>query len=151
MAEHPELKADLFKTSEKDIDLSDIEKVSIIRQKDENKILCYAEIKGVKDLEPRTVSPSQWQRMWLAEDKNDYKVNLAATLFADVLRERQRAEAEKQQEEKRMNSPEHKQKEEREEKAKEALTRAETGAVIGLVAGAVAKQEEEEHSRGFHR
>ena len=120
-------------------------------EKDENKILCYAEIKGVKDLEPRTVSPSQWQRMWLAEDKNDYKVNLAATLFADVLRERQRAEAEKQQEEKRMNSPEHKQKEEREEKAKEALTRAETGAVIGLVAGAVAKQEEEEHSRGFHR
>ena len=151
VAEHPELKADLFKTSEKDIDLSDIQKVSIIRQKDLNRILCYAEIKGVQNLEPRTVSPSQWQRMWLAEDKNDYKVNLAATLFADVLRERQRAEAERQQEEKRMNSPEQKQKEEREEKAKEALTRAETGAVIGLVAGAVAKQEEEEHSRGFHR
>ena len=153
VTEHPELKADLFRTSEKDIDLSDIEKVSIIRQKDENKILCYAEIKGVQNLEPRTVSPSQWQRMWLAEDKNDYKVNLAATLFADVLRERQRAEAERQQEEKRMNSPEQKQKEEREEKAKEALTRAETGAVIGIVAGGIAKDavEQEEHSRGFHR
>ena len=150
---NPELKADLFRTREKDINLSDIGKVSIIRQKDDNKIVCYAEIKGAGELEPRDVSPSQWQRLWLAEDKNDYKVNLAATLYADVLRERHRAEHEKQQEEqKRANSPEQKAKEEREEKQKEAFTRAATGVVAGVIAGGIAKDvEQEEHSRGFHR
>ena len=66
----------------------------------------------------------------MAEDKVEYKRNLAATLFADVLRQQKQAEAEKQQEEKRMNSPEQKAKEEREEKAKEALTKAETGGSI---------------------
>ena len=101
--------------------------------------------------EPREVSPSQWQRLWLSDDKVEYKRNLAATLFADILRQKQQVEAEKQQEEKRQNSPEQKAKEEREEKAKEALTRAETGAVAGVIAGAIVKQEEEEHSRGFHR
>ena len=150
---NPELKADLFKTREKNLDLTDIRKVNIIRQKDDNKILCYAEIKGIENLEPRAVSPSQWQRMWLADDKNDYKVNLAATLFADILRERQRTEAEKQQEEqKRANSPEQKAKEEREEKQKEAFTREATGVIAGVVAGGIAKDmEQEEHSRGFHR
>jgi len=150
---NPELKADLFKTREKNLDLTDIRKVNIIRQKDDNKILCYAEIKGIENLEPRAVSPSQWQRMWLTDDKNDYKVNLAATLFADILRERQRTEAEKQQEEqKRANSPEQKAKEEREEKQKEAFTREATGVIAGVVAGGIAKDmEQEEHSRGFHR
>ena len=149
----PALKADLFKTMETDIDLSDIMKVNIIRQKDDNKILCYAEIKGIENPEPRAVSPSQWQRMWLADDKNDYKVNLAATLFADILRERQRSEAAKQQEEqKRANSPEQKTKEAREEKQKEAFTRGATGVIAGVVAGGITKDlEQEEHSRGFHR
>ena len=150
---NPELKVDLFKTKEKDISLSDIQKVSIVRQKDDNKIVCYAEIKGVDSLEPREVSSSQWQRMWLSDDKNDYKVNLAVTLFADILRERQRSEAEKQQEEqKRANSPEQKAKEEREEKQKEAFTREATGVIAGVVAGGIVKDlEQEEHSRGFHR
>ena len=57
----------------------------------------------------------------------------------------------KQEEQKRMNSPEQKAKEEREEKQKEALTRAGTAAVAGLVAGGIAKDQQEEHSRGFHR
>ena len=37
-------------------------------------------------LTAREVSPQQWQRMWLAEDMQDYKKHLAASLFADVLR-----------------------------------------------------------------
>ena len=37
-------------------------------------------------LEAREISPQQWQRMWLAEDMQDYKKHLAASLFADVLR-----------------------------------------------------------------
>ena len=159
---HPEMKADLFATREKDLDLSDIKRVTIVRtrEKDANgeavsRILCAAEIKGLKEQpEPREVSPAQWQRMWLTEDKDAYKRNLAATLFADVLRRQQemkQAEAVKQEEQKRENSPEQKAKEEREEKAKEALTRAETGLVAGVVAAAIAKDQQEAQSRGMHR
>ncbi|MBO4917304.1 MAG: DUF1738 domain-containing protein [Bacteroidales bacterium] len=161
---HPEMKADLFSTQEKGIDLSDIRRVTIVRTKEKDekgesvsRIICAAEIEGLKEQpEPREVSPAQWQRMWLAEDKDAYKRNLAATLFADVLRERQeqKAEAERLEEEKRRNSPEQKAKEEREEKAKEALTRAETGVVAGIVAAAVAEdrqQEQEGQGRGMHR
>ena len=149
-AKDPSLKVDLFTTKEKDIDMSRIGTVNVVKTK-ENKILCSPVIEGIGKPEPREVSPAQWQRLWMAEDKLEYKRNLAATLFADVLRQQKQAESEKQQEEKRMNSPEQKAKEEREEKAKEALTKAETGAVVGIIAGAVAKQEEEEHHRGFHR
>ena len=159
---HPEMKADLFATREKDLDLSDIKRVTIVRtrEKDANgeavsRILCAAEIEGLKEQpEPREVSPAQWQRMWLTEDKDAYKRNLAATLFADVLRRQQemkKAEAVKQEEQKRENSPEQKAKEEREEKAKEALTRAETGLVAGVVAAAIAKDQQEAQSRGMHR
>ena len=150
-AKDPGLKVDLFTTKEKDIDLALIKNVSVLKTK-ENKLICSPVIEGIGKPEPREVSQSQWQRLWMAEDKVEYKRNLAATLFADVIRQQQKqAETEKQQEEKRMNSPEQKAKEEREEKAKEALTKAETGAVVGLIAGAVAKQEEEEQHRGFHR
>ena len=159
---HPEMKADLFATREKDLDLSDIKRVTIVRtrEKDANgeavsRILCAAEIEGLKEQpEPREVSPAQWQRMWLTEDKDAYKRNLAATLFADVLRRQQemkQAEAVKQEEQRRENSPEQKAKEEREEKAKEALTRAETGLVAGVVAAAIAKDQQEAQSRGMHR
>ncbi|MGM9687254.1 MAG: DUF1738 domain-containing protein, partial [Bacteroidaceae bacterium] len=46
--------------------------------------LCAATIDG-KKLQPRSVSPSQWQRLWVAPDRDSYKQNLAASLFADVL------------------------------------------------------------------
>ena len=154
----PSRKVDLFVTREKDLDLSMIQRVSVVKTKDgsqgddksQSRVLCYPTIKGVDKVEPREVSPSQWQRMWLAEDKTEYKRNLAATLFADVLRERQQIESEKQQEEKRMNSPEQKAKEELEEKRKEELTRAETKLIGGVVAAGIAKDVEEQ-SRGFHR
>ena len=135
-----------------------IQRVSVVKTKDgsqgddksQSRVLCYPTIKGVDKVEPREVSPSQWQRMWLAKDKTEYKRNLAATLFADVLREHQQIESEKQQEEKRMNSPEQKAKEELEEKRKEELTRAETKLIGGVVAAGIAKDVEEQ-SRGFHR
>lgn len=154
----PSRKVDLFVTREKDLDLSMIQRVSVVKTKDgsqgddksQSRVLCYPTIKGVDKVEPREVSPSQWQRMWLAEDKTEYKRNLVATLFADVLRERQQIESEKQQEEKRMNSPEQKAKEELEEKRKEELTRAETKLIGGVVAAGIAKDVEEQ-SRGFHR
>ena len=80
----PDLKVDLFSTEEQDIDLNRIQRVSVFKTKQEG-ILCVATIDG-KKLQPRSVTTQQWQRMWVAEDKAEYKRNLAATLFADVLR-----------------------------------------------------------------
>ena len=156
---HPEMKADLFSSKEKDLDLSAVQRVSIIQQKpkpgtdEPRKIMCYLEVRGMDKPEVREVSPSQYQRLWLAEDKEAYKRNLAATLFADLLKQKKQTESEKQQEEqKRENSPEQKAKEEREEKQKEAFTREATGLIAGVVAAGMASDiAQEERSRGFHR
>ena len=159
---HPEMKVDLFSSKEKDVDLSAVKRVSIIQQKDgpgpdgKRHVMCYLEVQGMDKPQSREVSPSQYQRLWLAEDKEAYKRALAATLFADLLRQKketeEKQEQKEQEEEKRRNSPEQKAREEREEKAKEELTRAETGLVAGIIAGGIAQdQQQEERSRGFHR
>lgn len=90
----PDLKVDLFSSDTQDIDLNRIQRVSIFNTK-QNERLCVATIDGVK-LQPRSVTTQQWQRMLIAEDKNEYKRHLAATLFADVLRKGQTQEENRQ-------------------------------------------------------
>ncbi len=84
----PDLKVDLFSCGVKGIDLNRIQRVSVFKTKKDG-ILCAATIDGRKP-EPRAVTQQQWQRMWLAEDKDGYKRNLAASLFSDVMRQGQR-------------------------------------------------------------
>ena len=83
-----DLKVDLFSCGVKDIDLDRIQRVSVFKTKKDG-ILCAATIDGRKP-EPRAVTQQQWQRMWLAEDRDGYKQNLAASLFSDVMRQGQR-------------------------------------------------------------
>lgn len=83
-AVQPDLKVDLFGGNDQDIDLNRIQRVCVFKTKD-NGILCSATIDGEK-IKPRSITPQQWQRMWVAEDRNNYKTHLAATLFADVLK-----------------------------------------------------------------
>lgn len=86
MAERkPELKVDLFGNDNPEVDLNKIQRVSVFKAKS-GPILCAATINGQK-MQPRSVSPSQWQRMWIAPDRDAYKKSLAAALFADVLRQ----------------------------------------------------------------
>lgn len=82
----PELKVDLFAGPAENADLSRIKRVNIFRTKDE-RILCASVIDGIEKVQPRVVTPQQWQRMWAAEDMAEYKTNLAAKLFADVLQQ----------------------------------------------------------------
>lgn len=82
----PELKVDLFAGSAENADLSKIKRVNIFRTKDE-RILCAPVIDGIEKVQPRLVTPQQWQRMWAAEDMAEYKTCLAAKLFADVLQQ----------------------------------------------------------------
>ena len=89
-AVQPELKVDLFGGNDQNIDLNRIQRVCVFKTK-ENGILCSATIDGEK-VKPRSVTPQQWQRMWVAEDRNSYKTHLAATLFADVLKQGEKQE-----------------------------------------------------------
>lgn len=88
--QQPDLKVDLFSTQAQDIDLNRIQRVSVFKTKKDG-VLCAATIDGQK-MQPRSITPQQWQRMWVAEDTQEYKRHLAATLFADVLRRGQTQE-----------------------------------------------------------
>ena len=79
----PDLKVESFGGNEQEVDLNRIQRVAVFRAKS-GECLCAATIDG-KKLQPRSVSPSQWQRLWVAPDRDSYKQNLAASLFADVL------------------------------------------------------------------
>lgn len=95
---NPGIKVDLFNTAPEDVDLSKIQKVNIFKTKsDESKILCMPTIEGAEKIQPREISSSQWQRLWVAQDKGEYKRHLAATLFADVLREKQQVKDQSQE------------------------------------------------------
>lgn len=94
-----ELKVDLFGNASVNADLSRIKRVNIFRTRDE-RILCAPVIDGMEKVQPRLVTPQQWQRMWAAEDMAEYKTCLAAKLFADVLGQTQ----DKQQEQSEQDS-----------------------------------------------
>lgn len=94
----PELKIDLFGGDKgNDVDLSKIQRVIIYKTKDE-RILCAPVIDGIPKVEPREITPQQWQRMWVAEDKAAYKTNLAAKVFNDLLKPIQIVEMEEKNE-----------------------------------------------------
>lgn len=158
----------LFKSQASQEALDLISKVNAFKTKD-SKMLLVATIGGEKQ-RPVYVSQDQWQRLWLADDKQDYKTHLAATLYSDVLTGKLEAmkqatspkvdgtplheeqeqrdsrqqvaqtENEKKQEEGRRNSPEQKEKERQEEKAKEEATKEETIAVAAVALSPVMKQ-----------
>ena len=82
----PELRIDLFGEKAGNEDLSRIQRVNIYRRKDE-RIFCAPVIDGIDKVEPREISYWQYQRLWVAENRTEYKANLAAKLFSDVLKE----------------------------------------------------------------
>ena len=128
----PEMKVDLFHTSDERIDLNRIQRVAVFKTKN-GAILCAPTIDNQKP-QPRSVTPQQWQRMWLAEDRNSFKQHLAATLFADLLNKSQSQEqtsSEKQEEE--VEAKVGRKKEIKPEQPKEEV------------------EEQEEVSRGMHR
>lgn len=86
----PDLKVDLFGSDTPEIDLNRIQRVSVYKTKQDG-IQCVATIDGQK-LPARSVTSQQWQRMWVAEDRDSYKRHLAASLFADVLQKGQSQE-----------------------------------------------------------
>ena len=157
--EKPEQRVDIFKSDATPEELNQIERVNIFKTKaTENQpsvILCLPTINSEK-LKPREVTPSQWQRLWLADDMQDYKKHLAASLFADVLRKgradavavgtdksEQEAQTENvnqkpvQQEEKNQESSKD---EDKKDEAKEETKKTETRAVAAASLSPMLKQ-----------
>jgi len=81
---HPELQVNLFGEKAKESDAARITRVNIYKNKD-GEFLCAPVFKDVEKVEPRSITASQWQRLWLSDDVAAYKQNLAASLFADIL------------------------------------------------------------------
>lgn len=157
--EKPEQRIDIFKSDATPEELNQIERVNIFKTKaTENQpsvILCLPTINGEKP-KPREVTPSQWQRLWLTDDMQDYKKHLAASLFADVLRKgradavavgtdksEQEAQTENvnqkpvQQEEKNQESSKD---EDKKDEAKEETKKTETKAVAAASLSPMLKQ-----------
>lgn len=83
VAANPEKEANIFRSNASQDALDLISKVNAFKTKD-NKILLVATI-GDEKQKSVQINQSQWQRMWLADDKLDYKTHLAAILYSDVL------------------------------------------------------------------
>ena len=83
VATHPEKEVNLFRSGAPQESLDMINKVNAFKTKD-SKILLVATI-GDEKQKPVEINQSQWQRLWLADDKKEYKTHLAAILYADVL------------------------------------------------------------------
>lgn len=83
VATHPEKEVNLFRSGAPQESLDMINKVNAFKTKD-RKILLVATI-GDEKQKPVEINQSQWQRLWLADDKKEYKTHLAAILYADVL------------------------------------------------------------------
>lgn len=83
VAANPEKEAYIFRSNASQDALDLISQVNAFKTKD-NKILLVATI-GDEKQKSVQINQSQWQRMWLADDKQDYKTHLAAILYSDVL------------------------------------------------------------------
>ena len=66
-------------------DAARLQRVNIFKNK-HGQLMIMAKFTDVpKDLPPREITASQWQRLWLSPDHNEYKRDLAAKIFADIL------------------------------------------------------------------
>lgn len=83
LAKDPGQAVNIFHSNAPQETLDRISNVNAFKARD-SKILLVAAIDGEKQ-PAREISQNQWQRMFLADDKRDYKVHMAATLYADVL------------------------------------------------------------------
>ena len=151
VAKQPEKEVQLFRSGASQESLDLINRVNAFKTK-ESKMLLVATIGGEKQ-KPVEITQSQWQRMWLADDKQDYKTHLAAILYSDVLsgkleqmkrsvspdvegtqlHEEQEHREYHEEKKKQQQSPEQKEKDKREEKAKEEATKQETKVVATMV------------------
>ena len=83
LSQNPELKVDVFSTDATPENINRIDKVNIYRSRDQkNMLVAYVDN---KPLQPVELSKSQYQKLWLSDDRNAYKMSLAASIYAQQL------------------------------------------------------------------
>ena len=83
LKQHSNLQSDILNIDTSGLDLSRINKVNVFKTRD-NEILLSAVIDG-KHQPYQKVSKTQWDRMWIADNINAYKSQLAGSIFRDKL------------------------------------------------------------------
>lgn len=91
-------KVDLFCSTKEGLDTSMFERVKFFKTKD-NRLMCAVEVKSGEKIPPKEITKEQWQRMWLADDLNEYKSRIAALVFGDALGNQKDQEQQAQKEE----------------------------------------------------
>ena len=85
LQQHPDLEVQVLMPDTKGLDLSRISKVNITKDRyKENSTILFATIDGVQQ-KPVELSQLQTRRFWMVDDKDAYKMALAANLFREKL------------------------------------------------------------------
>ena len=94
--EHPELKKDLLTIDTGDVDMKRIDKVSLFKPNAKSQtVLMTATIDGEKQ-KAREVPLGAWNRFWLSDDQEKYKMQLATKIFDNILHKEQKENAEQE-------------------------------------------------------
>ncbi len=80
----PQIKFDIFGGKPAGVDVSQISRVSLYKNR-EDKLMCAIKVEGMDYIQAREISKEQFSRMFVAEDMGEYKTNLAAQVFEDIL------------------------------------------------------------------
>lgn len=99
----PSLQVDVLGDKASEEDAARLQRVNIFKNKNGQFMIIAKVTDTPKDMPPREISAAQWQRLWLSPNHDEYKKDLAARIFADVLHpERQQKEETKQTEQARL-------------------------------------------------
>lgn len=93
---NPNLKIDMFGERAPEEDIARVVRANFYKTKG-GQFLCSPVFEGMEKVEPRPITASQWQRLWLSGDLGAYKNNMAALLYADLLHPQQAQTQEQKQ------------------------------------------------------
>lgn len=82
---NPSLQVNLMGEKASEEDLARLQRVNIFKNKNGQFMIMAKVTDTPKDMPPREISAAQWQRLWLSPDHEEYKRDLAAKIFADIL------------------------------------------------------------------
>lgn len=95
----PSLQVNVLGEKASEEDAARLQRVNIFKNKQGQFMIIAKVTDAPKDMPPRVITASQWQRLWLSPDQNEYKRDLAAKIFADILHPELKAEEKVEQKE----------------------------------------------------
>ena len=81
----PELKVNIFGERASEEDAARLQSVNVFKTKDGKYMMSAKVTDASVSTTAREITLTQWQRMWLSPDRNQYKRDLATKIFSDIL------------------------------------------------------------------